>query len=75
MMYSNCSCCIVKFASKQFCWVHMFLQSLYSSVVIAGGNSLLTGFTDRLQRDLQHKTPHVSTGYILPIGEALSLVV
>lgn len=32
--------------------------SLYSSVVIAGGNSLLTGFTDRLQRDLQHKTPH-----------------
>lgn len=37
-----------------------FLQGLYSSVVVVGGNSLLSGFTDRLTKDLSHKTPPVS---------------
>ncbi|XP_076322900.1 actin-like protein 6B [Tachypleus tridentatus] len=31
--------------------------SLYGSVIVTGGNSLLTGFTDRLNRDLSAKTP------------------
>lgn len=31
--------------------------SLYSSVITVGGNSLLNGFTDRLNRDLSNKTP------------------
>ncbi|KAL5006993.1 hypothetical protein ScPMuIL_015799 [Solemya velum] len=31
--------------------------SLYSSVIVVGGNSLLQGFTDRLNRDLSTKTP------------------
>ncbi|KER32590.1 hypothetical protein T265_12763, partial [Opisthorchis viverrini] len=31
--------------------------SLYSNVVVVGGTSLITGFTDRLQRDLNMKTP------------------
>lgn len=35
--------------------------SLYGSVVVTGGNTLLNGFTDRLNRDLSTKTPPVST--------------
>ncbi len=35
------------------------LKSLYNNVVIVGGNSLLLGFTDRLQRDLSLKNPTV----------------
>lgn len=31
--------------------------SLYGSVIVTGGNSLLQGFTDRLNRDLSAKTP------------------
>lgn len=31
--------------------------SLYSSVIVVGGNSLINGFTDRLNRDLGNKTP------------------
>ncbi|RTG83095.1 actin-like protein 6A, partial [Schistosoma bovis] len=31
--------------------------SLYSNIIVVGGNSLITGFTDRLQRDLNIKTP------------------
>lgn len=30
---------------------------LYSGVVVVGGNSLLSGFTERLNRDLSHRTP------------------
>ena len=37
-----------------------WLQSLYSSVICVGGNTLLEGFTDRLNRDLSNKT--------LPVG-------
>ena len=40
-------------------------QSLYSSVIVVGGNSLLNGFTDRLNRDLSTKTPPVSTSWEL----------
>lgn len=35
------------------------LKSLYSSLVVVGGNSLLPGFTDRLTKELSHKTPPV----------------
>lgn len=31
--------------------------SLYNSVIVVGGNSLMQGFTDRLNRDLSAKTP------------------
>ncbi|KAL1491395.1 hypothetical protein ABEB36_011998 [Hypothenemus hampei] len=31
--------------------------ALYSSVVVTGGNSLVQGFSDRLSRDLQSRTP------------------
>ena len=31
--------------------------SLYGSVIVTGGNTLISGFTDRLTRDLQAKTP------------------
>ncbi|XP_052896350.1 actin-like protein 6A [Anopheles moucheti] len=31
--------------------------SLYGSVVVTGGNSLLPGFAERLNRDLQHRAP------------------
>ncbi|UYV65742.1 ACTL6A [Cordylochernes scorpioides] len=31
--------------------------SLYGSVIVTGGNTLLQGFTDRLNRDLSAKTP------------------
>ncbi len=31
--------------------------SLYGSVVVTGGNSLLQGFTERLSKDLSCKTP------------------
>lgn len=37
------------------------LQSLYNSVIVVGGNSLMQGFTDRLNRDLSAKTPPVSS--------------
>lgn len=31
--------------------------SLYGGVIVVGGNSLIQGFTDRLNRDLSNKTP------------------
>jgi actin-related protein len=31
--------------------------SLYGSVIVTGGNTLIQGFTDRLTRDLSIKTP------------------
>lgn len=31
--------------------------SLYSGVVVTGGNTLLTGFVERLNRDLSSRTP------------------
>lgn len=33
--------------------------SLYGSVIVTGGNTLIQGFTDRLNRDLSAKTPPV----------------
>ncbi|NXC03129.1 ACL6B protein, partial [Orthonyx spaldingii] len=33
------------------------LQGLYGSVIVTGGNTLLQGFTDRLNRELAQKTP------------------
>lgn len=34
-------------------------QGLYGSVIVTGGNTLLQGFTDRLNRELAQKTPPV----------------
>lgn len=34
-------------------------QGLYGSVVVTGGNTLIQGFTDRLNRELSQKTPPV----------------
>ncbi len=31
--------------------------SLYGSVIVTGGNSLIQGFNERLNRDLSNKTP------------------
>lgn len=42
---------------------HSFLfssQGLYGSVIVAGGNTLIQSFTDRLNRELSQKTPPVS---------------
>jgi len=33
-------------------------------VIVAGGNTLLQGFTDRLNKDLSTKTPPVSLLYL-----------
>lgn len=35
----------------------ILFQSLFSSVIVSGGNSLIQGFTERLSRDLTIKTP------------------
>lgn len=40
--------------------VRLWLQGLYGSVVVTGGNTLIQGFTDRLNRELSQKTPPVS---------------
>lgn len=32
---------------------------LYGSVIVAGGNTLIQSFTDRLNRELSQKTPQV----------------
>ncbi|KAL3841942.1 hypothetical protein ACJMK2_020019 [Sinanodonta woodiana] len=45
--------------------------SLYSSVIVVGGNTLLNGFTDRLNRDLSSKTPpSMRLKIISPTGSA-----
>uniref|UniRef100_A0A5F8GQC9 Actin like 6B n=1 Tax=Monodelphis domestica TaxID=13616 RepID=A0A5F8GQC9_MONDO len=53
---------------------------LYGSVIVTGGNTLLQGFTDRLNRELSQKTPPVGTplglrypGSLLPYLQPLSL--
>lgn len=43
------------------------LQSLFGSVIVSGGNSLIQGFTDRLNRDLGLKTPPVSVVMLLSV--------
>lgn len=48
--------CLHKFAAL-FSFVS---QGLYGSVVVTGGNTLIQGFTDRLNRELSQKTPPVS---------------
>ena len=34
-------------------------QNLYSSVVVTGGNTLFSGFVERLQKELNDKTPQM----------------
>ena len=36
------------------------LQGLFGSVIVTGGNTLLQGFIERLNRELLSKTPPVS---------------
>lgn len=43
--------------SSCVCWC--VCQGLYGSVVVSGGNTLIQGFTDRLNRELSQKTPPV----------------
>ncbi|PIK39878.1 putative actin-like protein 6A [Apostichopus japonicus] len=46
-------------------------SALLSNVIVTGGNSLLLGFTDRLQRDLSLKTPqNTKLKVIAPSGTA-----
>lgn len=41
-------------------WSFVFSsQGLYGSVIVAGGNTLIQSFTDRLNRELSQKTPPV----------------
>lgn len=47
-------------ASTYFVNVLFVCQGLYGSVVVTGGNTLIQGFTDRLNRELSQKTPPVS---------------
>ena len=54
-----CVCCFRVYSSRT--WFVLLFQSLYSSVIVCGGNTLLGGFTDRLNRDLSSKTPPVCT--------------
>lgn len=47
---------------QQFPWLTplpVLPQGLYGSVIVTGGNTLLQGFTDRLNRELSQKTPPV----------------
>ena len=46
--------------NKMLLTLSFLFQSLYGGVIVVGGNSLLQGFTDRLNRDLGNKTPPVS---------------
>lgn len=50
----------VKFIGLNLLVNVMFVcQGLYGSVVVTGGNTLIQGFTDRLNRELSQKTPPV----------------
>ncbi|NXH37839.1 ACL6B protein, partial [Dicaeum eximium] len=40
-----------------WCWGPSIPRGLYGSVIVTGGNTLLQGFTDRLNRELAQKTP------------------
>ena len=51
--------CLMSYLSLQ-CLTCVRAQSLYNGVIVVGGNSLLNGFTDRLNRDLGTKIPPVS---------------
>uniref|UniRef100_A0A8C1VJ89 Actin-like protein 6A n=1 Tax=Cyprinus carpio TaxID=7962 RepID=A0A8C1VJ89_CYPCA len=47
-----------KFHSEMLpCCDHQRWHGLYGSVVVTGGNTLIQGFTDRLNRELSQKTP------------------
>uniref|UniRef100_A0A673K848 Actin-like protein 6A n=1 Tax=Sinocyclocheilus rhinocerous TaxID=307959 RepID=A0A673K848_9TELE len=51
---------ILKLCCTSTCTCPMSLlpiQGLYGSVVVTGGNTLIQGFTDRLNRELSQKTP------------------
>ena len=52
--------------------MHVARPSLYGNVVVTGGNSLLQGFNDRLNRDLSIKTPRYVLGLLLCMYYALS---
>lgn len=41
-------------------FIFVSFQGLYGSVIVAGGNTLIQSFTDRLNRELSQKTPPVS---------------
>lgn len=49
-------------------------QGLYGSVIVTGGNTLLQGFTDRLNRELSQKTPPVGAHPTSPPGPWTSIL-
>ena len=49
-------------------------QSLYGNVIVTGGNSLLQGFSERLNRDLSAKTPQVRDKIITNSFNAIRVV-
>ena len=51
--------------NKMLLTLSFLFQSLYGGVIVVGGNSLLQGFTDRLNRDLGNKTPPVSLSFFI----------
>lgn len=58
-----------------WCFVFFPSQGLYGSVIVTGGNTLIQGFTDRLNRELSQKTPPVcSTAWICVVHEKKSAV-
>ena len=64
-----CSACDVKWKPvirigriySAYCYgfTRRHFQTLYSNVMVTGGNSLLLGFVERLNHDLAHKCPPV----------------
>lgn len=49
-------------------------QGLYGSVIVTGGNTLLQGFTDRLNRELSQKTPPVRASNIHAQGTGIPIL-
>lgn len=55
--------CVVAYKTVGSIWhsfPSLFSKGLYGSVIVAGGNTLIQSFTDRLNRELSQKTPPVS---------------
>lgn len=49
----------VKIFYKNFKLLKVYFKTLYSSMMVTGGNSLIMGFIERLNHDLAHKCPPV----------------
>lgn len=63
-MGSTCGLLLNNIVFKSKTNLNVYLKGLYGSVVVTGGNTLIQGFTDRLNRELSQKTPPVSNSPI-----------